>query len=133
MSFGYPVKRTMSSAQLTKETVKGSSSGITSIEQSRIRSNVLISIPIKKAHFWDIDHVVIWLKKYCGTYHNEYRNLFQKHEITGRALMALTDQKLLRIGITNSAHRQEILLQILKLKLSWEKYQLDELKTTSEP
>lgn len=103
-----------------------------SADNSKLRTNAPTNIPVSKAHFWEADRVLRWLKKYCGPYHNEYSELFQRHDITGQVLMTLSHQKLLRLGITNNLHRQEILLQILKLKLSWDRYQLEELQNTDE-
>jgi hypothetical protein len=123
-------------SHITQETVnqrlKSNETSTSSGDSGKLRMNGPTNIPVNKAHFWETDRVLRWLKKYCNPYYNECSELFKKHDITGQVLMTLTDQKLLRLGITNSLHRQDILLQILKLKLSWDRYQLEELQNADE-
>jgi len=121
-----------STQEILNQRLKSSETSTSSADSGKPRMNGPTNIPVSKAHFWETERVLYWLKKYCSPYHNEYSELFQKHDITGQVLMTLTDQKLLRLGITNSLHRQEILIQILKLKLRWDRYQLEELQNTDE-
>jgi predicted phosphoadenosine phosphosulfate sulfurtransferase len=78
-------------------------------------------------HHWKNDSVVSWFKKHCGQYGQMYTDLFIQHDITGSVLMRLTDPKLAMMGIANSQHRDTILYQILRLKLTNDMFQLEEM------
>ena len=46
-----------------------------------------------------------------------YSALFLQHDICGRALLQMSDQTLQRMGVTDASHRQQILREILKLRI----------------
>lgn len=55
---------------------------------------------------------------YFSTSQHIVQYLFRlQHEITGRVLVRINETKLLRLGVNNADHRQEIWREILKLKL----------------
>jgi hypothetical protein len=57
-----------------------------------------------------------WLKRHCSEY-ADYHSKFAEHEITGRALLRLTDDSLERLGVLDDDHRNAILREILKQRL----------------
>ncbi|XP_029022464.1 sterile alpha motif domain-containing protein 12 isoform X2 [Betta splendens] len=71
----------------------------------------------KPVALWTQQDVCKWLKKHCPTQHQIYSDSFKQHDITGRALMRLTDRKLERMGIMHDAQRQHILQQVLQLRV----------------
>jgi hypothetical protein len=72
--------------------------------------------------YWKNDSVVSWFKKHCGQYCQMYIDLFIEHDITGIVLVRLTDAKLAMMGIANSQHRDAILYQIVRLKLTNDRF-----------
>ncbi|XP_061521298.1 sterile alpha motif domain-containing protein 12 isoform X2 [Phycodurus eques] len=71
----------------------------------------------KPVALWTQQDVCKWLKKHCPNQHQIYSDSFKQHDITGRALMRLTDWKLERMGIIQEAERQNILQQALQLRV----------------
>uniref|UniRef100_A0A670JWH4 Sterile alpha motif domain containing 12 n=1 Tax=Podarcis muralis TaxID=64176 RepID=A0A670JWH4_PODMU len=82
---------------------------------SRIRSNIVkLTKPVA---LWTQQDVCKWLKKHCPNQYQIYSESFKQHDITGRALLRLTDKKLERMGIAQESLRQHILQQVLQLKV----------------
>ncbi|XP_075995719.1 sterile alpha motif domain-containing protein 12 isoform X2 [Genypterus blacodes] len=71
----------------------------------------------KPVALWTQQDVCKWLRKHCPNQHQIYSDSFKQHDITGRALMRLTDRKLERMGIMQEAQRQHILQQVLQLRV----------------
>lgn len=71
----------------------------------------------KPVALWTQQDVCKWLKKHCPNQYQIYSESFRQHDITGRALLRLTDKKLERMGITQENLRQHILQQVLQLKV----------------
>ncbi|XP_077051861.1 sterile alpha motif domain-containing protein 12 isoform X2 [Siphateles boraxobius] len=71
----------------------------------------------KPVALWTQQDVCKWLKKHCPNQHQVYSDSFKLHDITGRALMRLTDRKLERMGIMQESQRQFILQQVLQLRV----------------
>ncbi|XP_066434616.1 sterile alpha motif domain-containing protein 12 isoform X1 [Eleutherodactylus coqui] len=71
----------------------------------------------KPVAFWTQHDVCKWLKKHCPNQHQLYNESFKEHDITGRALLRLTDKKLERMGIVQESQRQYVLQQVLQLKV----------------
>ncbi|XP_075070093.1 sterile alpha motif domain-containing protein 12 isoform X4 [Mixophyes fleayi] len=71
----------------------------------------------KPVAFWTQHDVCKWLKKHCLNQHQLYNESFKEHDITGRALLRLTDKKLERMGIFQESQRQYVLQQVLQLKV----------------
>ncbi|XP_054982132.1 sterile alpha motif domain-containing protein 12 isoform X1 [Sorex araneus] len=71
----------------------------------------------KPVALWTQQDVCKWLKKHCPNQYQIYSEAFKQHDITGRALLRLTDKKLERMGITHENLRQHILQQVLQLKV----------------
>lgn len=51
-----------------------------------------------------------------------------KHDITGRALLRISDNSLRRIGIDNEQHRMEIWREIMKLHLKADMLELKDIE-----
>uniref|UniRef100_A0A6I8P4C0 Sterile alpha motif domain containing 12 n=1 Tax=Ornithorhynchus anatinus TaxID=9258 RepID=A0A6I8P4C0_ORNAN len=71
----------------------------------------------KPVALWTQQDVCKWLKKHCPNQYQIYSESFKQHDITGRALLRLTDKKLERMGIAPESVRQHILQQVLQLKV----------------
>ncbi|KAM9308020.1 sterile alpha motif domain-containing protein 12 [Gastrophryne carolinensis] len=71
----------------------------------------------KPVAFWTQHDVCKWLKKHCPNQYQLYQESFKEHDITGRALLRLTDKKLERMGICQESQRQYVLQQALQLKV----------------
>uniref|UniRef100_A0A3B3ZAJ1 SAM domain-containing protein n=1 Tax=Periophthalmus magnuspinnatus TaxID=409849 RepID=A0A3B3ZAJ1_9GOBI len=82
--------------------------------EKKTPGHVKLSKPVA---LWTVQDVCKWLKKHCPNQHQIYSDAFKQHDITGRALMRLTDRKLERMGIIQEAQRQHILQQVLQLRV----------------
>ncbi|XP_062922370.1 sterile alpha motif domain-containing protein 12 isoform X4 [Mobula hypostoma] len=71
----------------------------------------------KPVALWTQQEVCKWLKKHCPNQYQTYSESFKQHDITGRALLRLTDKKLERMGIVQEAQRQHVLQQVLHLRV----------------
>ncbi|CAH2285803.1 sterile alpha motif domain-containing 12 isoform X1 [Pelobates cultripes] len=81
----------------------------------------------KPVAFWTQHDVCKWLKKHCPNQYQLYNESFKEHDITGRALLRLTDKKLERMGIIQESQRQYVLQQALQLKVREEVRNLQSL------
>ena len=61
---------------------------------------------------WQVHHVLVWL---AATNHYLYAEVFRENEITGQKLRQLTDVSLNQMSITDSTHKQSLLLAIQEL------------------
>ncbi|XP_007901416.1 sterile alpha motif domain-containing protein 12 [Callorhinchus milii] len=71
----------------------------------------------KPVALWTQQDVCKWLKKHCPNQYHTYSESFKQHDITGRALLRLTDKKLERMGIVLETQRQHVLQQVLHLRV----------------
>jgi len=71
----------------------------------------------KPVSIWSPMEVCKWLKRHIPPSQSLYIDLFAKHDITGKTLLALNDIKLQRIGISDDQHRATIMNEILKLQM----------------
>lgn len=78
-------------------------------------------------YVWTVLDVQKWFKRFCNDY-MQYVNLFGQHDITGRTLLRVTDNTLLRMGIKNTMHRDAIWREILKLKLKTDIIEIRDLQ-----
>ncbi|XP_037945937.1 protein aveugle [Teleopsis dalmanni] len=70
----------------------------------------------KPVYLWTVSDVIKWYGRHCSEF-PDYQPLFLKHEITGRALLRLTDYSLERMGIINNRDREAIWREIIKQRL----------------
>lgn len=82
----------------------------------------------KPAYLWLVPDVIKWLKRHCSEECSAYADNFVQNEITGRALIRFNDNTLIRLGIDDPIYRQEILRQIMKLKLKIEMMEIMDLE-----
>lgn len=71
----------------------------------------------KPVYIWSQVEVCKWLKRHIPQAQAVYADLFSKHDITGKTLLALNDAKLQKIGVGDADHRSNILNEILKLQM----------------
>ncbi|KAL7736471.1 hypothetical protein ACLKA6_019672 [Drosophila palustris] len=70
----------------------------------------------KAVYQWTVNDVQKWYRRHCGEY-TKYEHLFAKHDITGRALLRITDSSLQRMGVTDNRDREAIWREIVKQRL----------------
>ncbi|XP_065074445.1 protein aveugle [Ochlerotatus camptorhynchus] len=71
----------------------------------------------KPVYLWTVADTIKWLRRHCSEQCGKYSDLFQKHEITGRALLRITDNSLYRMGIVDDKDREDILREMIKQRL----------------
>ncbi|KAL9704606.1 hypothetical protein quinque_008124 [Culex quinquefasciatus] len=71
----------------------------------------------KPVYLWTVADSQKWLRRHCSERGATYSDLFQKHEITGRALLRITDDSLHRMGIEDEKDREDILREMIKQRL----------------
>lgn len=79
---------------------------------------------------WTNTDVIKWLKRHCEHFYEQYGELFQEHEITGRTLCRINDNMLERMGIVLQDHRDELRRIIMKLKLKSDMVKLKDMERT---
>lgn len=77
---------------------------------------------------WNVTDVQKWLRRHCSDYYPLYAEKFLQHDITGRALIRINDNSLLRLGIIDVVHREAIWRQILKLRLKTDIMEIRDLQ-----
>ncbi|KAJ8915052.1 hypothetical protein NQ315_016027 [Exocentrus adspersus] len=82
----------------------------------------------KSVYSWNVTDVQKWLRRHCGDYYLLYVENFIQHDITGRTLIRINDNSLLRLGITNVVHREAIWREILKLRLKTDIMEIRDLQ-----
>ncbi|KAH8254495.1 hypothetical protein KR032_010426 [Drosophila birchii] len=70
----------------------------------------------KAVYLWTVSDVLKWYRRHCGEY-TQYEQLFAQHDITGRALLRITDSSLQRMGVTDNRDREAIWREIVKQRL----------------
>ncbi|XP_047698661.1 sterile alpha motif domain-containing protein 12 isoform X2 [Prionailurus viverrinus] len=112
-------KRLPAEAETAKfrfQPVRPSSSLAQPVRLIRIDKSATVKLS-KPVALWTQQDVCKWLKKHCPNQYQIYSESFKQHDITGRALLRLTDKKLERMGIAQENLRQHILQQVLQLKV----------------
>ncbi|XP_058832934.1 protein aveugle [Topomyia yanbarensis] len=71
----------------------------------------------KPVYLWTVTDTQKWLRRHCSERCGKYTDLFQRHEITGRALLRITDYSLNRMGIADEKDREDILREMIKQRL----------------
>ncbi|EDW47902.1 protein aveugle [Drosophila sechellia] len=70
----------------------------------------------KAVYLWTVSDVLKWYRRHCSEY-TQYEQLFAQHDITGRALLRITDSSLQRMGVTDNRDREAIWREIVKQRL----------------
>ncbi|XP_001605297.1 protein aveugle isoform X2 [Nasonia vitripennis] len=71
----------------------------------------------RPVYLWNVLDVQKWLRRHCSDYYQSYHEKFLYHDITGRALLRLNENILMRLGIEDKEHRMDIWREIMKLHL----------------
>lgn len=82
----------------------------------------------RPVYLWTVVDVQKWLRRHCSDYYPLYWDKFQQHDITGRSLVRINETTLLRLGIENAEHRQEIWREIMKLRLKTDIIEIRDLE-----
>ncbi|XP_044738676.1 protein aveugle [Chrysoperla carnea] len=82
----------------------------------------------KAVYYWTVSDVQKWLRRHCSDYYPLYWDKFQQHDITGRALVRINENTLLRLGIVNSEHREAIWREIMKQRLKTDIMEIRDLE-----
>ncbi|XP_038056674.1 protein aveugle-like [Patiria miniata] len=85
----------------------------------------------KTVYHWGNAEVLRWLKKY-DQYNTLYSQVFQEHDLSGRALVRLNPIRMEKMGITNPDHRSDLLERILRLRLKHEQNELKILQSSQQ-
>ncbi|XP_066137515.1 protein aveugle [Euwallacea fornicatus] len=86
----------------------------------------------KSVYEWNVRDVQNWLRRHCSDYHPLYADNFVQHDITGRALIRMNDNSLVRLGISDSTDREAIWKQILKLRLKTDIVEIRDLQVRTD-
>jgi len=71
----------------------------------------------KSVQQWSVVDVQKWLRRHCGDYYHLYCEAFLEQDVTGRCLVRMNENSLMRLGIVHPEHRQYIWREIAKLRL----------------
>jgi len=71
----------------------------------------------KSVQQWSVVDVQKWLRRHCGDYFHLYCEAFLEQDVTGRCLVRMNENSLMRLGIVHPEHRQFIWREIAKLRL----------------
>ncbi|KAE8741030.1 hypothetical protein FOCC_FOCC013441 [Frankliniella occidentalis] len=95
----------------------------------------------RPVYLWSVNDVQKWLRRHCSDYYTLYLDLFiqavlmkmaelslLQHDITGRALVRMHENTLLRLGIINAQHREDIWREIMKLRLKTDILEIRDLE-----
>lgn len=67
---------------------------------------------------WSVPEVCAWLDAWCGD--GDLVQLVAEHGVSGRALLRMTEGTLRRMGVAPRSRRQELLWELLGLRLQQE-------------
>ncbi|XP_046406496.1 protein aveugle [Ischnura elegans] len=82
----------------------------------------------RPVYLWTAVDVQKWFRRHCSDFYPTYGERFLQHDITGRTLVRVNESTLLRLGVLNPDHRQEIWREIMKLKLKTDILEIRDLE-----
>lgn len=85
----------------------------------------------KLCYQWTTADVQKWFKRHCSEYFQLYAHLFSSNDITGKALVRISEGTLLRMGIKNPEHLEAIWREILKLRLKADIQEMKEIEMSA--
>ncbi|XP_037779926.1 protein aveugle-like [Penaeus monodon] len=85
----------------------------------------------KPCYLWTTADVQKWFKRHCSEYFQLYSHLLIQHDITGKALVRMTEGTLIRLGIAHPEHLEAIWREILKLRLKADIQEMKEIEMSS--
>ncbi|KAG0717054.1 Protein aveugle [Chionoecetes opilio] len=86
----------------------------------------------KPCYQWTTADVQKWFKRHCSDYFQQYGQLFASNDITGKALVRISEATLYRMGIKEPEHVDAILREILKLRLKADIQEMREIEMSAE-
>ncbi|KAB7497462.1 Protein aveugle [Armadillidium nasatum] len=86
----------------------------------------------KPCYLWTTAEVQKWLKRHCSEYFQNYSQLFIIHDISGKALVHMSEEALIRLGINNPNHREAVWREILKLRLKADIQEMKEIEMSTK-
>ncbi|XP_056873363.1 sterile alpha motif domain-containing protein 10-like isoform X2 [Takifugu flavidus] len=86
----------------------------------------------KRVSMWSVQDVLEWLQDQHPSHVSTLQRAFIKHAISGRALLRLRDHHLERLGLDAEEHLQEILQDLLLLRVQEEINELKDLHSGEE-
>ncbi|XP_035534887.1 sterile alpha motif domain-containing protein 12-like [Morone saxatilis] len=81
----------------------------------------------KRVSFWSVEEVLEWAQDQYPTHMSTLQKAIIKHAISGRALLRLKDHHLELLGVEDEEHQQEILQDVLLLRVQEEINELNDL------
>ncbi|XP_064411155.1 sterile alpha motif domain-containing protein 12-like [Latimeria chalumnae] len=69
---------------------------------------------------WSVQDVCDWVKSQSPQHHSAVAAAVISHKVSGPVLLRLTDRKLQRMGLSWEAQRQELLQEVLLLRVQAE-------------
>ncbi|XP_031841520.1 sterile alpha motif domain-containing protein aveugle [Nomia melanderi] len=82
----------------------------------------------RPVYLWNVLDVQKWLRRHCSDYYQLYHEKFLYHDITGRVLLRINENILLRLGIDNEQHRMDIWREIMKLHLKTDMLEIKDIE-----
>ncbi|XP_075893806.1 sterile alpha motif domain-containing protein 12-like [Nelusetta ayraudi] len=81
----------------------------------------------KRVSQWSVAEVLDWLQCQCPAYMGTLQKAIIKHDIAGRALLRLKDHHLELLGVEREEQQQEILQDLLLLRVQEEISELNDI------
>ncbi|XP_066952068.1 protein aveugle [Macrobrachium rosenbergii] len=85
----------------------------------------------KPCYLWTTADVQKWFKRHCSEYFHLYSHLLIINDITGKALVRMSEGTLIRLGINHPEHLEAIWREILKLRLKADIQEMKEIEMSS--
>lgn len=81
----------------------------------------------KRVSLWSVEEVLEWVQDQYPAYMSTLQKAIIKHAISGRALLRLKDHHLELLGVDTEEQQQEILQDLLLLKVQEEINELNDI------
>lgn len=81
----------------------------------------------KRVSLWSVEEVLEWVQDQYPAYMGTLQKAIIKHAISGRALLRLKDHHLELLGVDTEEQQQEILQDLLLLKVQEEINELNDI------
>ncbi|KAF7997532.1 hypothetical protein HCN44_006103 [Aphidius gifuensis] len=82
----------------------------------------------RSVYLWNVLDVQKWLRRHCSDYYQMYHEQFLYHDITGRVLLRINENILIRLGIVDEDHRMNIWREIMKLHLKTDMLEIRDIE-----
>nr|XP_053655530.1 protein aveugle-like [Cherax quadricarinatus] len=85
----------------------------------------------KPCYLWTTADVQKWFKRHCSEYFQLYSHLLIMNDITGKALVRMSEGTLIRMGIKHPEHVEAIWREILKQRLKADIQEMKEIEMSA--